>query len=188
MHLLLTALLLAAPEDDPVVLARGKSFIVHGLTGPKGLRGSARPEPTVILHTALPSGKTRALLRSGTTIGLPIPMAIDRYPITQKRIAAVASDSERLYVLVWSASWRYEDFDGKGPVVKPPDEGNLELKVFWLEDGTEGDSIPLRGEKAPKMAPAESLEKGAIEVKEASVKVHGETLHFKGKKRVKPEE
>jgi hypothetical protein len=93
----LLALLLAAAADDPVVLAKGKAFIVHALPGarPEPLARAAPPEPSTLLHTALPSGKTRILLRTGTVVGMPVPMAIDRYPITQKRVVGVAADGER---------------------------------------------------------------------------------------------
>jgi hypothetical protein len=184
----LVALALAA--DDPIVLAKGKGFIVHGLPGRTvALVRPDPPPPAALLHTALPSGKTRTLLRTGTTVGVPVPMAIDRYPITQKRLVGVAADGERLYVLVWSATWKYEDFAGKGLVIgKAPESDAYALSVYWLEDGTDLGGIALRGAKRPKTVPAETLDKGPLAVKDGTVAAYGQTFRFRGKKWLKDED
>ncbi len=186
LHALAVLALAADPiSDDPVVLAKGKGFIVHGLSGAKPLEltPASAPSPSAILYTALPSGKTRTLFRGGSTASMLPPMAIDRWDVSQKRVAAVAADAERLYVLVWSASWRHEDFGGKGLVVgKPPESDRYTLRAYWLEDGSEITAVALRG-KRPKGVPAERLDKGPLEVKDGAVTVFGEVIRYKGKKR-----
>ncbi|MBY0232897.1 MAG: hypothetical protein K2W96_26745 [Gemmataceae bacterium] len=176
-------LLLAA--DDPVVLAKGKSFIVHALADEKALLDPLPRTPsTAILHTGLPSGKTRTLCRSRTVAKMLPAMAIDRYDLEQTRVVGIAADKERLYVLVWSASWRYEDFAAKGLVVgKPPESDSYMLRVFWLEDGKEIESVALGGKKRPKALPGETAEKGPLEAKDGEVEAYGEVFRYKGRKR-----
>ncbi|MBP3956390.1 hypothetical protein J8F10_13990 [Gemmata sp. G18] len=180
----LTILLAADPKaDQPVVVTKGDAFIVHALAN------SARqilfreypPAAPLLMHTALPSGKLTVLFRSGTTIGIPIPMGLNRTPYSQTRIVGVTADAERLYVLVWSASWKVEDFGG-APPIKPPESDSYAVRVFWLADGSEVGNVPLGGSKRPKNIPTESMEAGPLaSEKPGSVSVYGETLRFRGK-------
>jgi hypothetical protein len=174
-----------APEV--VVLAKGTGYIVHGLGGESVLPASA----ATVLHTALPAGTLQVLVRSGTTVGIPVSMATDRYPttqtwpITQTRIAGVAADAERVYVLVWSASWKFNASGAAGPQVKPPESDAYTLKTFWLADGSEVGSFAVGGDRRPKTVPPEKFEPGPLAAERGTVTVYGQTFRFEGKKRVK---
>lgn len=186
----------AAPEpavdpkpDQPVVVAKGGGFVVHALGGAAAAPALLAQQPatdTLILHTALPAGRLTVLYRSGTSIGTPIPMGINRIPCSQSRVVGVAADTERLYVLVWSAEWRALDRGGVGKEMKPPESDAHAVRVFWLADGSEVGSFGVGGEKRPKAVPRESTEAGPLAVEKAGVvSVYGEAFRFKGKDRVK---
>jgi hypothetical protein len=196
LGLLASALLAAAPEPaadpkpgQPIVVAKGDGFVVHTLGEANvalALIGQQPATAPLILHTALPSGRLTVLFRSGTTVGFPIPMGINRIPYSQTRVVGVAADTERLYVLVWSAEWKVLDRGGAGAEVKPPASDAYAVRVFWLADGSEVGSFAVGGEKRPKTVPRESMEAGPLAVEKAGgVSVYEETFRFKGKERVK---
>jgi hypothetical protein len=85
------------------------------------------------------------------------------------RIAGVAADAERLYVLIW-AGRAYD---------KPPEEGHDVLRTFWLEDGAALWAPLLK--TPPTEAPAETLEKGPLRLVEGGVEVHGARATYKGR-------
>ncbi|WP_439626622.1 hypothetical protein [Gemmata sp.] len=187
---LLAATLISAPPDpatdQPVVVVKGDGFVVHAVGGavvePKlfGPLPALPPSPPQILHTALPAGRLTVLFRSGTTVGVPIPVGLNRTPHHQTRVIGAATDDERLYVLVWSAKWVVEGH-GTGDV-KPPESDNYAVRVYWLKDGTEVGAFPVSVAKRPKSVPRESMEAGPLEVeKTGGVTVYGETFRFKGK-------
>jgi hypothetical protein len=171
----------------PTVLAKGDGFIVHGL-GARArfftLMGHPASAATV-LHTSRPSGELVLLAQSGTAVGIPVPMAIDRFPITQTRIAGVAADAERLYVLIWTARWTHEDIRGMGVQIHPPKSDLYKVNVFWLADGSAIGEFALTGEKRPKDMPPEKLDTGPMRVDDAGVTVHGDVFRFKGKERLR---
>ena len=177
-------------RGQPALVAKGDGFVIHALGGASGAFALFSPQPPTaphLLHTALPSGQLKVLFRSGTTVGLPVPMGINRIPYSQTRVVGVAADAERLYVLVWSAEWQVMDVGG-GPTepVKTPASDTYAVRVFWLADGKDLGSFPVGGEKRPKGVPRESLEAGPLVVEKAGgVSVYGETFRFKGKERAK---
>lgn len=184
---LLATTVLSAPADEPVQLSKGDGYAVHALGGSVGAWAVFGPQPVTalhLLHTSFPSGKLTVLLRTGTTVGFPVPMGLNRVPHSQTRVVGVAADSERLYVLVWTAKWVVEDH-GHG-AYKPPESDDYAVQVYWLKDGTEVGTFAVGGAKRPKVLPRESVEVGPLVVeKEGGVSVYGETFRFKGKERVK---
>lgn len=193
LTLLVSPLFCAPPKppiDQPVVLAKGDGFVVHAVGGdavePKlfGPLPALPPSPPQILHTAVPSGRLTVLFRSGTIVGVAIPMGIDRTPYRQTRVVGVAADDARLYVLVWSASWQVV---GVRPAeVRPPDSDDYAVRVYWLADGSEVGTFPVGGAKRPRSVPRESTEAGPLEVlKAGGVTVFGETFRFEGKELMK---
>lgn len=175
----------AAAPDQPVQVAKGDGYVVHALIGPASPFFAPQPPTTpTILHTALPSGRLTVLYRSGTIIGIPVPMGIDRTPHHQTRVAGVAADAERLYLLVWSARWVVLGAGAPGAGPGPPASDTYELRVFWLADGSLIGSVPLGGMGRPRVVPRESVEAGPLEVMSGGVRVYGESLRFRGKGRV----
>lgn len=174
---------------QPIVVAKGDGFIVHTLggAGPAPALFGRQPGTALhVLHTALPAGRLTVLFQSGTAVGIPIPMGLNRIPCSQTRVVGVAADAERLYVLVWSAEWQHLGGFGAGGEVKPPLSDVYAVRVFWLADGSEVGSFAVGGEKRPKTVPQESMEAGPLTVEKAGgVSVYGETVRFKGKDRVK---
>jgi hypothetical protein len=174
---------------QPVVVAKGDKFVVHALSSGGGVAALFGERPLTaphLLHTALPDGRLTVLFRSGTTIGFPIPMGVDRTPYSQTRVVGVTADAERLYVLVWSAEWVVESWQGAGNEIKPPKSDTYAVRVFWLADGSEVGKFDLKGEKRPKTVPAESLEAGPLTAeKTGGASAYGETFRFKGKELLK---
>jgi hypothetical protein len=176
----------ATPAPDQLVrLAKGDGYVVHALVGPATPFFAPQPPTTPhILHTALPSGRLTVLYRSGTTVGIPVPMGLTRTPYHQTRVVGVAADAERLYVLVWSARWVVLGTGGPGAEVRPPASDTYEVRVLWLADGSMVGTVPLGGTGRPRVVPRESVEAGPLEVMSGGVRVYGESLRFRGKDRV----
>ncbi len=184
---LVATTLFSAPTEQPVELAKGDGYVVHAFGGTSGGWAVFGPQPVTalhLLHTALPSGRLTALFRSGTTVGIPVPMGLNRTPYSQTQVVGVATDAERLYVLVWSAKWVVLG-DARGEV-KPPESDDYALRVYWLADGSEVGTFAVGGAMRPKVLPRESVEAGTLELgKGGGVSVYGETFRFKGKQRAK---
>jgi hypothetical protein len=177
--------LAATAPDQPAQVAKGDGYVVHALVGPRSPFFAPQPPTTpTVFHTVLPEGRLRVLYRSGTTVGIPVPMGIDRTPYHQTRVVGVAADAERLYVLVWSTKWMVLGAGDLGAGPGPPASDAYELRVFWLADGSLVGAFPLGGTARPRVVPRESVEAGPLEVMSGGVWVYGESLRFRGKDRV----
>lgn len=189
----LTTLLLLAPAADvlpgpPVLITKGTGYYVHAIPGVT----SAAPRPVLVAgpplgtglglyHTTAETGAMRLLLTSGTTVSI-IPMGIDRVDFTRTRIAGVAADAERLYVLVYQrhTSVRRE----AGPIREPAEyqgRAGYDLIVFRLADAMPVQHIELKQGDFPKEPPTtDTVKPGPLVVKDNVVTCYGVSFTFKG--------
>jgi hypothetical protein len=162
----LLGLALPAPalQDDPVIIAKGKDYLIHYLPAPaRGL--SFAGGDVAFLHTTPSTGEMKALTR----------MPADRFTLL-----GYAADRERLYVAA-----RVDV--GFGSYGFPPArvvDTQFHVYAFWLADGTElarkamkESDVPEKLRKGKQVA-----EGGPIELVEGGVRCFGTSLKFDGKK------
>jgi hypothetical protein len=92
----------------------------------------------------------------------------------QIRIVGIASDAERLYVLSWNSG------QTRNPPGEAATEGHYSLQTFWLAEGARIYAWPLTGSDVPAAAPAETTDKGPLQLTGNGVSCYGTTVSFKG--------
>lgn len=179
----------AGPQPEPVLVAKGKGFLVHAVLlgdekagkvgGLQAFQTTTVPHGVAVLHTATESGKMKALVTSTTAVRQSPPMGIDRLYYTATQVAGVTADLERLYVLV---------AERKKTLMLPqriPEDGDYgaaayTLQVYAVEDGRLLHRLPLKEGNFPKEPAPETAKPGPLAVKEGGVTCFGVTFAFKG--------
>jgi hypothetical protein len=165
------------PEDGPKLLIKGKGYFLHALPPARepplwrrgqavgGLFGPVKvADGLVLLHTSIATGKMKILAAGGATA-----MDLQRGSgpaLYETRIAGVAADKERLYVLVW------KDFT----------RTRYHLQVYRPADGALIHSLPLKGEGIPGERPKETADEGPLRPGADGVTCFGKRFRFKGAK------
>jgi hypothetical protein len=180
--------------SKPLLLAKGKDYLIHGIVYPLH-DDQARfrtPQWTgcVILYTKPSTGEMKSLVSTGT-----IEIPTERVSYHQTRILGVACDPERLYVVTWFSGRIWDHPPQPGQRLG---DGGYSLQVFWLADGTSTYSagllaptpMPLREPvvavvSLPEIAPQETLEKGPLKLLEKGVACYGVAFGFEGRKLTK---
>jgi hypothetical protein len=178
------------PSPEPVLVAKGKGFLIHAVTlgsepaQPKtpplvAFQTAALSQGVAIFHTDTETGKMKALMTSGMLVRQSPPMGIDRLYYTATRVAGIAADTERLYVLV---SVRKKTAMLQARPMENPDfePATYHLAVLSLADGEALHVLPMKEGDFPKELPAETVKPGPVELKENGVACFGVTFTFKG--------
>lgn len=173
---LFLALALAAGEptldaSQPVLIASGDGYLVHGVPFPSGSELEALTKRlgggVLITYLDTRTSAMRVLFRSGT---VAIPTV--RISFHQTRIAGLVHDATRLYVLEWGTS----GYD------RPPSAGTTgryKLRVFALPGGRETHSLHVVD--VPDTAePSETLESGPLRLIPGGIEVFGRKQAFPG--------
>jgi hypothetical protein len=149
---------------QPKLLVKDASYFLHAVPT-KGL---------AILHTKTATGEMK-LLASGDYSSLVLPSGTSQstQPVVvvhDVRIAGVAIDKERIYVLHWdgSATDGYFAFT------------TYRLLVFGVQDGKLLAKSELKGDGVPKEAPKTTAENGPLRLRENGVSCFGTRFEFKG--------
>jgi hypothetical protein len=213
-----------APKDPhaPVLIAEGAGYSIHALpptarlgrpasklllpspSGPGLLPGMGLGTPkgalpgVTVVHTTTATGVKKQLVQSGTT-SVIIPMGIDRIHHSTVRVAGVAADSQRLYVLCWHAQSTTIAWHGGhradtalemlgGPALAA--NGTCRLLVFRTFDGRLLHTFELKrptphqgvAELAPSAgaAPRATTGRGLLRLTPGGVSCFGETFAFRG--------
>jgi hypothetical protein len=203
----IAALACAAPlpvRDRPaesaklVLLAKGKDYFIHvAPLSPfnrstwvwpedSGIPGITRtvPSGSAVLHTSMKTGEMKVLAFGGSTVTHGPPMGIDRLYYHQVRLAGVAVDAERLWILEWRSEEVVPQF---GPAQKGRDAatGIYHLLVFRAADGVLVHDLLMKEGDFPDKPPVESAEAGPMEVRGDEVSCFGVIFTFKGTELVK---
>lgn len=170
------------------VVAKGDDYLVQAIRFPflnplREIRLPRQPQVgQVLLHTKLPGGQGRELLRTQTSREWRTRVGSFRH----SRIVGVAHDKERLYVAVWSAGGRGVIPAFLVPLEKRPKTSHhyvkqLRLYVFALAEGKLIKTAAVPG--APdKVFPITTAAPGPLRVVNGGVDCHGTKLRFDGKK------
>lgn len=171
MRIALVLLLGALTDGKPVLVVKTASCFVHAVPAcTDGTRlERVLEQGQMLLHTVRESGEMTVLVPPTGVVAV----STRRISYRTTRIAGVAADVERLYVLLWTG----HAFD------KPPgpEEGSYVLRTFWLEDGAAIPAPALKPEGLPKEIPAETLERGPLRLVEGGVELFGTRVGYKGR-------
>jgi hypothetical protein len=146
--------------SQPRLILKNEAFLIHAIPTGAIIPGLA------VVHTTTATGEMKLLARSDYSM-LVVPMGIDRIQIDDTRIAGVAVDKERLYVLKWEG-W------GGGPA------GPYRLLVFRPRDGKLMSTLEIKGSGVPKDAPKVTADKGPLRLHGNGVSCFGTRLEFRG--------
>jgi hypothetical protein len=159
--------------NGPKLVVKGKDYFLHALppepAQPRWMRGvggrvDANSRGLVLLHTSLTTGKMKVLATGGTSVNPFLGQTGSTSgQVYRVRIAGVATDKERVYVLLW------KDFTPK----------KYHLEVFRAADGVLIRSLDLEGDKLPKETPKETPEKGPLGQLSDGVSCFGTKFTFK---------
>jgi hypothetical protein len=163
----------------PKLLVKSPAYFLHALPPAQGplprwqrhvpLSGITRTisDGLVLLHTTVATGEMKILAAGTTTV---IDYQRNSGPeVTYTRIAGVAVDKERLYVLQWSGNF----------------SGTYQLLVFRLYKGQRIYSRELKGDGVPTREPKETADKGPLRLLRAGVACFGTRFEFQGSKLLK---
>jgi hypothetical protein len=148
----------------PKLLFKEAAYLIHAVPT-KGL---------AIVHTTMATGEMKLLARgdysafmfpSGTG-GSAQPIFVD----FDVRIAGVAVDKERLYVLRWDNNRQ---------------SSNFRLLVFRPQDGKLIATADLKGDGVPRDAPKVSADNGSLRLHDNGVSCFGTRFEFKGTELIK---
>jgi hypothetical protein len=157
----------------PLLLAQGEGYLVHGMPYPSGSELeelSGRPEGGLLVtHVDTNSGVMKILCFSGT-----FAHPTERISFHQSRIAGVAHDARRIYVLEWRVGSMDYPYPAGAPYPVQSDvRGQYLLYVFQLTDGQESGSIEVDAPSGAG-APSETLDAGPLEVVPGGVEIFGQ--------------
>jgi hypothetical protein len=175
------------PKDDPSrpkLIAKGKGYFLHALppAEPLSPTGFGRIEPlplsksrtirgVLLLHTSTATGEMKILAAGGTTLSYFVERNSGRPDCFRARIAGVAADKERIYVLRWQSL--------------PDKDPSMHLVVFRPDTGEQVHSLQLKGDGVPKEEPKETTGKGPLQLNPDGVTCFGTRFEFKGTKLLK---
>jgi hypothetical protein len=156
------------------LIVKEKAYFIHSLRG----------NSLALLHTSPATGEMKVLAAGRTTVTKSPPMGIDRLYYTRIRIAGVATDSKRLYILEWvgTAEELVQGFRARAPSYSTV---RYRLLVFRPEDGVKVHALDLKGEAVPKTLPEETADRGPLRLHDDGVACFGTRFEFKGTKLVK---
>jgi hypothetical protein len=164
------------------LIAKGDGFLVHANSVAPGF---------ALSHTATATGERKWLLLSGVPFRPGPPMGFDCIS-TEQRIVGIASDTERLYVLVRTrhappAFMTPPDPGGRRHATPTFIDGGIQygpptyrLAVYRLADGTALHSLPIREGDFPKEPLPETIKLGPLATKANGIACFGVTFTFKG--------
>jgi len=166
-----------AADDEAVLLTKHVACFVHAL--PTWPARDDHVERVIgrghaLLYTSRESGRMTRLVETTGIVAVNTRRA--SYRVT--RLLGIASDSERLYVLLWFSGRVYD---------RPPEEGaaleggRYEMRVFWLGDGGALRSPPLGPSGLPAAAPRASLGVGPLKIVSDGVSCFGRTARYDGR-------
>ena len=149
---------------QPKLLVKEAAYFLHAVPT-KGL---------AIVHTTRSTGEMN-LLASGHYSSLVLPSLTDgsNQPVVaihEVRIAGVAADKERIYVLHWDGSATGLHFHTT----------TYRLLVFGAQDGKLIAKSELKGDGVPKEVPKTTAESGPIRLQDNAVTCFGTRFEFKG--------
>jgi hypothetical protein len=175
-----------ADASRPKLIVKERAYFLHAL--PPANAGQPRlfqhtPAPAafgsttiyglVILHTSTATAEMKILAAGGTTVD-GFWARWRNYPrpdIYQTRIAGVAADRQRIYVLRWHSS--------------PDKAPSMQLVVFRPDTGEQVHSLDLKGKAVPKKEPEETANKGPLQLHANGVTCFGTRFEFKGTRLIK---
>jgi hypothetical protein len=149
---------------QPKLLVKNASYFLH-VVPTKGL---------AILHTTTATGEMK-LLASGDYSSLVLPPLTSgsTQPVVvvhDVRIAGVAVDKERIYVLHWDGSATGLHFDFT----------TYRLLVFGAQDGKLIAKSELKGDGVPNEVPKTTAETGPLRLQNNGISCFGKRFEFKG--------
>jgi hypothetical protein len=152
---------------EPRLLVKEKGYFIHSLRG----------NSLALLHTSTATGAMKVLATGGTSVTQSPPMGIDRLYYRQVRLAGVAADRERLYVLEWQGK---ATVLLQGVSVGQPSyrTDKYRLLVFRPDDGTLVHTLDLKETAIPK----ETVDKGPLRLHGDGVACFGTRFEFRGTK------
>jgi hypothetical protein len=146
----------------------------------------------MVLHTSTITGEMKRLVAGGQSSWEGPPMGLTRIYHSQVRVAGIAADSHRLYVLRWSAE--AVTLQGRAGFVPSFDKGTYHLLVFRPSDGRRLHELEVKRPDnlqmlavAPASPPADTSGKGPLRLAPGSVSCFGVTFRFAGEKLLKRE-
>lgn len=166
------------PKAGPSLILKGKDCLIHAVSNMAPAEEgeeSRRLGGQQLLYTATATGEMKTLVLTGSW-----SEPTRRISYRQNGILGIASDEERLYVLIGQTARSYDR-----PAWKNPE--SYTLKVFWLADGSLISDKMLGGGDLPKELGKQTTDKGPLSVKDSAVTCFGNTVAFKKKEVVKPE-
>jgi hypothetical protein len=185
----------AKDPNSAVLVLKGKDFFIHALPAALEERlrmmwgrrlDEARITTLVLLHTSTSSGEMKRLMSSGSSSHPGPPRGMSWTHHQQVRIAGIAADSQRLYVLRWLAFGSTLEGDGFNPTLE---NGRYRLAVFRPGDGKQLHDIEVKGAEVAKPKkgdrrppPEETVGKGPLRLVEGGVSCLGVRLLFAGEK------
>jgi hypothetical protein len=149
---------------QPKLLAKSATSFLHAVP----TKGRA------VVHTTIATGEMK-LLASGDYSSLVLPSSTggSTRPVVvvhDARIAGVAVDKERIYVLHWDGSATDGYFAST----------TYTLFAFAAQDGKLISKSELKGEHVPKELPKATTESGPLRLHESGVSCFGTRFEFKG--------
>ena len=166
-----------ADPDRPKLIAKDKGYFIHALPSggealpkmghriPFGQSSTARG--LVLLHTSVATGEMKILTSGGTSAVNFVVRNSDGTEYYLARIAGVAVDKDRLFVLRWDQS---------------PRKTSAQLLVFRPDTGELVHSLELTGEAVPQAAPRETADLGTLRLHPDGVSCYGTRFAFDGTK------
>jgi hypothetical protein len=177
----------ASPKDDPSrpkLIAKGKGYFLHALPpaeplwparidriGPLPLSKIQTIRGVLLLHTSTATGEMKILAAGGTTLSYVVERNSGRPDCYRARIAGVAADKERIYVLRWQSL--------------PDKDPSMHLVVFRPDTGEQVHSLQLKGDGVPKEEPKETTGKGPLQLHPDGVTCFSTRFEFKGTRLIK---
>jgi hypothetical protein len=174
----------ANSQDDasqPKLIAKDKDYFLHALPPEQPLAATRIERRSlgrfqtirglVLLHTSRATGEMKILAAGGTTASYLVERNSGRPDYYQARIAGVAAQKERIYVLRWQST--------------PDKDPSMHLVVFRPDTGARVHSLQLKGDAVPKKEPKETADKGPLRLHHDGVTCFGTRFQFEGTKLIK---
>jgi hypothetical protein len=166
--------------QGPKLVIKEKEYFLHALpplsTPPSAWRDLTLPvsslekartfaDGVMLLHTTIATGEMKVLAAGHTTLCSVGERNCPRPDVYRGRIAGLAVDRERLYVLRWNSS---------------PSGASYELLVFRPDNGSLIHTLELKGNDAPTTEPKETTDKGPLRPYPDGVACFATRFKFKG--------
>lgn len=164
-------------HNKPIEVARGDAYVIHALSSPNGYDWLPIENRFVLLHTSLPNGELKTLLRSGTSVSFSPPMGVNRTHYHRTRIVGVAAHEDRLIVLTRRDHATVMEL-GASPRLPRFELIDFQLILFDASKGDQLDQISLKHSDVDEAPRGESLEAGPIARAADVVTVFGQRLRI----------